>query len=211
MASGASQRDLLDLAVRGDRPALQRLLLGCHDRLVGMLAERIPARLRRVVAAEDLLQEVYIEACRRIGDFQPRGGDSFHHWLAGIAHHRLINAIKLQQAAKRGGDKVQMEIHLRRPSGSVAALIDEFARYDRTPSQSASGHESEQAVKAALAGLREDYRQAIELRYVHGLPVKDVAAAMDRTDRAVHMLCYRGLRELRAVLGETSDFFSKTE
>ena len=211
MGPGASQRDLLDLAVRGDRPALQRLLLGCHDRLVGTIAERIPAKLRRVVAAEDVLQEVYIEACRRIGDFQPRGHDSFHHWLAGIARHRLINAIKAQQTAKRGGATGQVEMNLRSSSGSVAALIDEFARYDRTPSQSASGHESEQAVRVGLAGLREDYRRAIELRYIQGLPVKDVAAAMGRTDRAIHMLCHRGLRELRAVLGETSDFFSKTE
>jgi RNA polymerase sigma-70 factor (ECF subfamily) len=79
---------------------------------------------------------------------------------------------------------------------------------ERTPSRSAAGHEAVRAVQVGLAGLKSDYREALRLRYIEGLPVAEVAARMDRTERAVHMLCHRGLQCLRAAVGRSSQFLS---
>jgi DNA-directed RNA polymerase specialized sigma24 family protein len=41
------------------------------------------------------------------------------------------------------------------------------------------------------------------------LSVAETAARMSRTERAVHMLCHRGLEQLRDVLGRSSRFFTR--
>ncbi len=86
------------------------------------------------------------------------------------------------------------------------ALLDLVAVDVHTPSQSVASHE---AVQVAMAGLKDDYREALHLRYITGLPVTEVASRMNRTDRAVQMLCHRGLQKLRAALDRSSAFLSK--
>ena len=47
------------------------------------------------------------------------------------------------------------------------------------------------------------------MRYVQGLPVAEIARAMDRTPHAVHNLCYRGLQELHVKLGRSARFLTR--
>ncbi len=54
----------------------------------------------------------------------------------------------------------------------------------------------------ALAGLPEDQRTAVELRYLQGLSVSVVADRMARTTVSVTGLLYRGTRALRQRMGE---------
>ena len=89
-------------------------------------------------------------------------------------------------------------------------LVDLLAGPRRTPSQSIARHEAVGAVRVALTGLTEDYREALQLRYVQGLPVAEVAETMKRTPRAVHNLCRRGLQELRAALGRSAQYLTRS-
>ncbi|MCA9067578.1 MAG: hypothetical protein KDA84_01560, partial [Planctomycetaceae bacterium] len=52
----------------------------------------------------------------------------------------------------------------------------------------------------ALRELPEDQRRAVELRHVHGLTVKDIAEAMEKSLPAVGGLLQRGLKTLREKL-----------
>jgi RNA polymerase sigma-70 factor (ECF subfamily) len=53
----------------------------------------------------------------------------------------------------------------------------------------------------ALARLPKDQRTAVELRYLHGLAVPDVAERMNRSTLSVTGLLYRGMKILRDVMG----------
>jgi RNA polymerase sigma-70 factor (ECF subfamily) len=79
----------------------------------------------------------------------------------------------------------------------------------RAGQRPAARHEAAGAIHAALAGLKLEYRQAIELRYIQQLPVAEIAARMDRTERAVHMLCNRGLKQLEAAMGCATRFITR--
>lgn len=63
-------------------------------------------------------------------------------------------------------------------------------------------------MQVALAGLKDDYREALWMRYIEGRPVREIAQAMRRTERAVQMLCNRGLRALREKMGRTSKYLT---
>lgn len=208
MGSEPTDRELLESAIGGDRLALERLLLRCHDRLAATIARRLPPELRGLIQPDDVLQETFTAAFRMIASFQPRGDDSFFHWLSAIAENRLLDIIKAQRAAKRGGGNAAVAASTLPSPDSTAVLLDALAVHSGTPSRLAAGHEAAQAVAAALEEIEPDYRTALRLRYFEGLPVAEVAKQMERTERAVQMLCHRGLGQLREVLGRSSKFFS---
>jgi len=81
--------------------------------------------------------------------------------------------------------------------------------HSHTPSQSAANHEAVRQIETAMDGLKDEYRQALRLRYIDGLATAEVAVVMDRDEKAVQNLCHRGLQSLRERLGTGSQFFSR--
>ncbi len=211
LGSDHQETELLERAIGGDQVALQRLMMAQHSRLSADLGQKLPVGMRALIAVDDVLQETYLCAFRDIPSFQPRGRGAFYRWLARIAENRLLDAIKAERAVKRGGGRAKAEAPTGREPDSVAGWLEMLAVYERTPSQSAAGHEAVAMIQNALGDLKEDYREALRLRFIEGLPVADAAARMKRTEGAVCLLCHRGLRRLRQTLGNSTRFFGPGE
>lgn len=199
--------DLVERAIAGEPLALDRLLLDSYGKLLARIEQKLPAELRAVVGAEDVIQETFATAFRNIGTFRPEGQDAFYRWLSAIADNRLVDVVRAAKAAKRGGGR-QGAGHER---SSIAALVDLMAVNDRTPSRSAGGHEAAAAVQVALAGLKPEYREALSLRYLEGLSVAEAAQRLEKSEPAVHKLCSRGLQALRESMGEAAKYLSRSE
>jgi RNA polymerase sigma-70 factor, ECF subfamily len=202
---GSSTEELVLKAVAGEPLAVERLLLEFYPRLAARVERRLPRLLRATHSADDIVQETFAEAFRTISDFCPRGEGSFFAWLSTTADNRIIDATRAQRAAKRGGGRAPIAGS---PS-SVAALVDVLRVSQGTPSRAARRNEVAGAVHVALAGLKEEYREAIGLRYLAALPVAEVAARMGKTESSVHKLCSRGLQELRESMGEAAKYLSR--
>ena len=200
--------ELAARAVAGDEEALSKLLFCHHERLVAEVASKLPSDVQGSLSAEDVVQEAYVVAFQRIATFDPGDHEKFYPWLAAIARNRLMDAVKGQRAAKRGGGRVAVTGEVGEDEEMVQ-LLDILASHSRTPSRSAAGHEAVAAIQRALENLPEDYGVALRMRYVEALPVGQIASKMNRTDGAVHMLCHRGLAALRMALGDTSKFLTK--
>jgi RNA polymerase sigma-70 factor (ECF subfamily) len=199
--------DLVERAIAGEPLALDRLLLDAYPKLLARVDQKLPGEVRGAVAPEDIIQEVFATAFRNIGAFRPEGQDAFYRWLTVIADNRVIDVVRAQNAAKRGGGRGVAG----QERSSIAALIDMVAVNDRTPSRSAGGHEAAAAVQVALAGLKPEYREALALRYLEGLGVAETAARMGKTEPAVHKLCSRGLQALREAMGEAAKYLSRAD
>jgi RNA polymerase sigma-70 factor (ECF subfamily) len=57
-----------------------------------------------------------------------------------------------------------------------------------------------EGVRKALAGLNEDYQNAIIWHYLDDLPIKDVSHLLDRSEEATRVLLHRAMKELRTRL-----------
>lgn len=208
MDSSEPAADAIQRAIAGDQVALT-LLLTTHRRSIrDYVASRIPANLRGALDADDLVQDAYAEVFRHIADFEPRGEDSFGRWVRTIALRKLRDAVKMRRADKHGGQNVQVHALPAGVGESVVMLLDLMAGDEKSPSRCAAGAEAAAAVRAALDLLPDDYREAVSLVYLQGLPVKDAAASMSRTERAVHNLCHKAKSRLRELLGTQSRFLS---
>jgi RNA polymerase sigma-70 factor (ECF subfamily) len=75
-----------------------------------------------------------------------------------------------------------------------------------TPSQSLARKEAVRAVQVAMAGLPEDYREAVRLRFLEGRSVEGVAAEMHRSPGAVRGLIDRAKRAMRETMGRASHY-----
>ncbi len=204
-----SEASLIALAVSGDGPALEALLLANHHRLEERMRKRISSAYAGRIGVEDVLQETYTAAFRSIGSFTPDSSDAFYRWLVSLAEHRLQDMIKGLNAAKRGGGRKVLQQGVDPQADSVVHLLELAAAHVHTPSRSAAGHEAVEAVRSAFGQLSPDYEQALRMRYLEGLPVKDIAVRMERTERAVHMLCNRGLKQMQSILGHESRLLSR--
>lgn len=202
------ENSLVAEAIAGNQLAIQQLLMRYHYGIESFIARRIPAGLRGVLSAEDICQEAYVTAVHGLSDYTFHGAHSFQNWLLTIAERKLIDAVRAQQALKRGG-----HLHSVKPpledSSSVITLLSRLAIHEHTPSQSAANHELATAVQKGLDQLKEEQRMALRGRYIDGLSTAELAQRMGRSEGAVLKLCERGLRGLSEQIGDVARFFSR--
>ena len=203
MSSDGEDSALVQREIAGDAGALKLLLTESRPRLWEYIARRIPAELTRLIDADDLVQEVHIEVFRRIGSLDQRESGSFFSWVATIGANRLRDAIRKHQAEKRGAG-ADVVATARGIEDSTIALLDTLAGPGRTPSRSVARVEAIKAVHTALDELPEHYRRALWLVHLEGRPVREAAMEMDRTERAIHGLCRRGLKLLEDRIGSST-------
>jgi RNA polymerase sigma-70 factor (ECF subfamily) len=183
-----------------DATTAQVLLHSERLRLLRYIEQHVPKPLASVVQPQDVLQDVYVEAFRRIGHFTSEDETSVFRWLVTIARNHMSMLVRRHRAQKRGGK------HEHHPQGgeSLVLRLAEVADQRRTPSRSAAAHEFALAVEGALERLPASQARAIRLRYFDGLTPAEVARTMGTTPGAVYMLFQRGLQLLRQELRSAS-------
>jgi RNA polymerase sigma-70 factor, ECF subfamily len=206
MAGDEANADLVREAMAGDRAALAQLLLGYYGDLRRHIAARLSDELQGVTAEEDLLHETFIRAAQQIGSFEWRSARAFRSWLNTIAENLIKDATKRRRRERRawpdgpaaGGSGDE---------SSVAALIERLAG-GPTPRGSVQRRENARRLWAALAVLPPDQRDIIRRYYLQDESLEQIAEATDRTRDAVRGICYRARKNLRAILGRSSLYFS---
>ena len=194
-------------AVAGDTAALTLLLIERHPDFCAYLQRRIPPALRSQLDPEDVLQESYVQVFRHIGRFVPHDADAFRRWVCTIALRRLRNELDKARAGKRGGGRRPI-IRGGPAQDSWIGLIELLSAPGRSPSRCAVRAETIAAIQTGLSELPNHYQQAIRFVYLEGWSVAATAIKMQKTERAVHGLCRRGLELLRRRLGSASGFLS---
>jgi RNA polymerase sigma-70 factor (ECF subfamily) len=206
MTTDELELSLIQRAAAGDSAALECLLFKYRTHLLNYVSRRLPEDLRRILEPEDILQDVYFEAFRRIGGFTAVDSHSALRWMVTIARNRVVHVIRMQRTLKRGGSRGPGLGDGLRVGDSLVLLLQDLVVYERTPSRSAAAHELMLTLQQSINRLPPDYRQAVRLRYMENLSLETVAERMSRTSGAVRMLCARGLKSLRIDMRSASLF-----
>jgi len=161
--------------------------------LIAFLQKRTGSHLRIKLEAEDILQEVVTDALRAVAadDWQPCEP---LHWLHTLCERKIIDAHRYFFAAQKRSAKREAKL------GRSVALEDLLVASMTTPSAAFSRNQKELAMLAALATLPEEQRDALRMRYLQGMPSKDIAKNLDKTDGAVRVMLSRGIARLQVLL-----------
>jgi len=173
---------LFRLAKGGSREAFEGLIEGPRRRLLGWIDSRIQARLRRDLDPDDVLQETFLKAFQSLQSIEWQGEAAFLAWLRGIAE----NHIRSQARKFLRIEKVELRPELPASSPTPQKRLHRMERFDR--------------LKDALDSLPADYRQAIVLARIEGLPVRQIAERLGRTEGATMQLLSRALKRLRETI-----------
>lgn len=177
MESGFPSPDLLAQARGGDLSAFGRLVRQ-HE---GWLRAMLRGRLVDWATADDLAQEVFITAFRKIHDL--REGASLEAWLRGIAMNLLRNHQRKRREEYIGGN-LELDLLL-----------------NGQPLPFETGPPSLDALTECLRSLGSESRQLLEKRYLHGQTVREISAETGRGYSALTMMFHR-LREALATCVE---------
>jgi len=177
-----SERALVAAAVAGDGPAFEAL----YDRHVDAVYRFIQMRAGDPWVAEDLTQDVFLNAFRSLRGF--RGEGSLRAWLLQSAHNRLSNHW-------RSVSRRPVQVPLAEDSGDdstdavIVSATDPLAEMaDRLTSSE---------VMAAMGDLTEAQQTVLALRIGLDLSVAETAAVMARTEAAVRSLQHSALKSFR--------------
>lgn len=209
MTAAVTDAELAQSAARGDRLALERLLVRHQPALMRLIQAEMGDALRAGTTAEDLFQRCCLEAVRGIGAFEVRSEASVYAWLATIARHRVLDAARAAslREATLGRDA-------RSSSGSFGLMGDLFAQLSAgvsTASHKMRRDELEAAVRQAVDALEHpQQRQAVRLRYFDGLALDEIARAMGVSVDAVRGHLHRAREPLARVLAPLCEILSDT-
>lgn len=187
----------------GDGDAVNRLLERHRESLRRMIDFRLDRRLERRVDASDVVQDVLLEASRRLADYLKDPKLPFHLWLRHLAKDRIIDLHRRHKLArKRSIDREQplAAAYADRSSLDLAAMLKDP---ELTPAAATIRRELQRRFFDALDSLGEEDREVLLMRHQEHLTNSEVAAALGLSQPAAGMRYLRAVRRLREVLGES--------
>ena len=150
------------------------------EELVGLYQPRLRYFLARMVgddhAADDLLQEVWLDVYRGVGRLADSG--AFHTWIYQIARNRALRELRKRY----------------QPVASLEGIdVPEEEEEDFTADDA-------ERVHAALAHLVPEHREVLLLRFIEGLSYEDIARVTGCQTGTVRSRIHYAKRALRRVM-----------
>lgn len=178
----ADDLDLVSRATADDRRAFDELMRRHEDRVFAVCL-RV---MRQREAALDATQDTFLTVFRKVDQF--RGESAFSTWLYRVAMNTCYD--HLRRAKRRSADPLP-ETH-DPPDPSVG---DSLGAVELRP-----------GLTDALAAIGEEFRAAIVLVDVEGLPLSDVAEILGIAEGTVKSRLHRGRKQLAGILGNREDW-----
>jgi RNA polymerase sigma-70 factor (ECF subfamily) len=163
------------------------------------------ASLRAKLEPDDVLQDVYFHVLRRLDQFQGRVPDTFFNWVLTILDSRLVDTQKMLHRRKRDVSREASP----RPvpaAESYFNLLERLQVDSLTPSRAVRREEAIDALRDCLSKLSESHRNVLQLRFLEGRSVEDVAARLGKSEAAVVALTRRALEALGAMMNRLGEF-----
>ncbi len=138
--------------------------------------------VRDAAAAEDVAQDAFVRAYRRLHTFRP--GEPFRPWLLRIVTNLALNEVRAR--SRRTG---------------LLGRIGLFAeRSVDAPDVAVAARDDASALLRAIGELPKDDRIVLHLRYYLELPEREIAAAIGKPAGTVKSRLYRASGRLRDVI-----------
>jgi len=171
------EESLVRRAQQRDQEAFTQLYEQHFDRIYRYVALRIGDKIE----AEDMTQQVFINALRSISSFKWRG-IPFSAWLFRIAHNQVVD-------------------YLRKKAKQATIPLDESqASSDSNPQLVAERRLDIEQLLLATRHLTEAQREVISLRFAGGLSIAQVSKVMGKSEGAVKALQHSAIVALRKAL-----------
>ena len=176
--------DLLQKIGQGDRRSFEAL----YDRFSGVLFSTAYRVLNNQEAAEDVLQDVFVQIWEKAPLYDPARGKPMT-WAITLTRNKSIDRLRSTQRRSRLQEEMQRE-------SETSEQFDDRSSFD-----AASTGDTNKLVREAIQKLSKDQREAIELAFFSSLTQTEIAEKLNEPLGTVKARIRRGMMRLRDLLG----------
>ena len=205
MGSDSSETNrVLEQVSQGNAQVLGSLLVRYRSRLRRMVALRLDRRLQGRIDPSDVVQEAYLEASARVGDYLRNPKMPFFLWVRFLTGQKLVTlhrhhlGVRMRNAAQQVGLYAELV-----PEASSAALAAHLLGHQTSPSQAAIRAETKAMILAALDSMAPLDREVLAMRHFEQLSRAEIAQVLEVSEAAAGKRYIRALERLKLVLGES--------
>jgi RNA polymerase sigma-70 factor (ECF subfamily) len=143
-------------------------------------------------AAEEVAQITITKAIRKLGTY--RGEAALFTWLCTFCRHEISGFYKRNKVAARQVDLVE-------DTPEVRAALESLSGQPEGPEKAVDRAEIGRLVQVALDQLPRHYGNALEWKYLEGMPVREIASRLELSAKAAESLLTRARDAFRDAFG----------
>lgn len=181
----ADEEKLITRVQNGDPEAFTPFVQKYQQRVYNLIYRRI----RNHEAAEDICQEVFLKAWQALPDFKGKSG--FYSWLHQIAVNCSIDFIRKQ---KREIVFAYEELTIN-PDDTI-----QIPQPHASPPEILEKEELGHIIRKAVTQLPAGQQRVFNLRYREELPIKEIAAHLNKSEGTVKSHLYHARQKLQEIL-----------
>ena len=174
----------LDRVRQHDQEASRLLIEHLYPHVIRIVRSHLPRR----AAEEDLAQDIFLKLFERLGQYAPRSGIPFEHWVSRIAVRTCLDALRSERRRPEWR-------HADLAPDEAAWLEHMMSREEAPPEGSATG--AREIVEKLLAQLSPPDRLVITLLDLEQKSVKDASALTGWSVTLVKVRAFRARHKLR--------------
>lgn len=144
---------------------------------------------------EDLTEQVFLQALRKIKNYQPQPRVPFAAWLFRIAHNLII-------------DHYRFYNRLQQTNLSEDLVSD---KQDDNPTHQTEQKFTQNRLARAIRKLPDNQQQVIILKFIHELENPEIANLLAKSVSAIRLIQFRALKNLKITLDKKELSRNKNE
>jgi RNA polymerase sigma-70 factor, ECF subfamily len=186
LTSGLTDAELVARALKGHQEAFREIVVRFERPIYSLVARMV----QDPALAEDLAQEVFIKAFRRLDTYDPQR--KLSSWLFKIAHNTTIDHLR-----RHVPETVPLEAEKdddRSGRGGLAAVLSDTGA--QSPAAAAERRDMARGLERAIARLRPEYRESVVLFYLEGASYQEICEATGLPLGTVKTNLHRARKEL---------------
>jgi RNA polymerase sigma-70 factor (ECF subfamily) len=192
---------LMAEAKAGDKSAVNQLMDRHRNSLDRLIRMRLDKKIQNRIGVSDVVQDVLIEANRRLPRYLESPAMPFHLWVRQIARDRIIDAHRRHRvSAKRSVDREQRMVVPRGCDQSSIHLASLLGDSRLTPAAAAMQKEMARKVEASISMLDDKDSEIIVMRHYEHLTNQEISRLLVLCEPAASMRYLRAIRRLREVM-----------
>lgn len=185
----------------GESDALFEYIEKNRPQLLGYIHKNLSDALKRKVEAEDILQDAAVSCLNAFDDIDFSTIDMFS-WICQQCQRRIIDAHRHYFGAQKRDAGREVALNQQNPGNTERGGFEKMLAASITsPSAAFSRQQKEFQLAEMVAKLPDEAQQALKLRFVEGLPTRQIAERLNKSDAAVRVLLTRTVKKLQAEVG----------
>ena len=192
---------LINRVIRGDESALAELFAHYRQRLWRLVNFRLHPKLQGRIDADDVLQEAWMDAIKRIDHFMHEASRSCFVWFRLIVCQTLTDIHRRHLGTQKRDATRETSIHGGWSSDSTSmSLSFQLLGHLTSPSQAAARAELSQQLDGALDTMSDLDREVLAMRHFEEMSNSETAQVLNISEQAASLRYVRALKRLKGVL-----------